>query len=54
MDVIKHLSGEEISKDPAPGGRLSRLATHILNQRRHALSLYLLEDFSTELISVLK
>ncbi|KNA16145.1 hypothetical protein SOVF_091810 [Spinacia oleracea] len=33
MDVIKHLSGEEISKDPAPGGRLSRLATHILNQR---------------------
>ncbi|XP_052184323.1 uncharacterized protein LOC127796292 isoform X2 [Diospyros lotus] len=35
VDILRHLSGEEISKNP-PGGskqRLSRLANHILNQR---------------------
>lgn len=36
VDVIKHLSGEEISKnltDRSSGARLSRLATHIISQR---------------------
>ncbi|GAV81162.1 LOW QUALITY PROTEIN: DNA_pol_E_B domain-containing protein, partial [Cephalotus follicularis] len=38
VDVIKQLSGEEISQnsaDGAPSGLISRLASHILNQRRH-------------------
>ncbi|XP_021746698.1 DNA polymerase alpha subunit B-like [Chenopodium quinoa] len=33
VDVIKHLGGEEISKNLTSGSRLSRLATHIINQR---------------------
>lgn len=40
VDVIKHLSGEEISRNLS-GDRLSRLATHIISQRRHVMaSLY--------------
>ncbi|CAO2829420.1 unnamed protein product [Amaranthus hypochondriacus] len=36
VDIIRHLSGEEISripKDGSSGDRLSRLATHIISQR---------------------
>ncbi|KAL9226298.1 hypothetical protein vseg_002128 [Gypsophila vaccaria] len=36
VDVIKHISGEEISRNPkagSSGDRLSRLATHIIRQR---------------------
>ncbi|OMO60411.1 DNA polymerase alpha/epsilon, subunit B [Corchorus capsularis] len=36
VDILKHLSGEEMSRHPmdgTPSDRLSRLATHILNQR---------------------
>lgn len=41
VDIIRHLSGEEISripKDGSSGDRLSRLATHIISQRRHVIN----------------
>uniref|UniRef100_A0A2N9FSS3 DNA polymerase alpha subunit B n=1 Tax=Fagus sylvatica TaxID=28930 RepID=A0A2N9FSS3_FAGSY len=37
VDILKHLSGEEMSRNPAdgtPSDRMSRLANHILSQRR--------------------
>ncbi|XP_050276321.1 uncharacterized protein LOC126718252 [Quercus robur] len=37
VDILKHLSGEEMSRNPADGtpiDRMSRLANHILSQRR--------------------
>lgn len=43
MDILKHLSAEEtsrISKDGTPSDRMSRLANHILGQRRHVLIIY--------------
>jgi DNA polymerase alpha subunit B len=36
VDVLKQLSGEEMSKNPSgvPTDRMSRLASHLLRQRR--------------------
>uniref|UniRef100_A0A0D9XY55 DNA polymerase alpha subunit B n=1 Tax=Leersia perrieri TaxID=77586 RepID=A0A0D9XY55_9ORYZ len=38
VDILKHLSGEEISRKPSggkPGDRIGRLATHILKQQSY-------------------
>lgn len=40
MDILRHLSGEELSRNLTKGtanDRLSTLASHILRQRRHVL-----------------
>ncbi|KAK6160354.1 hypothetical protein DH2020_003735 [Rehmannia glutinosa] len=41
VDILKHLSAEEICRNPQGGSkqRLTNLAKHILNQHRHVLSL---------------
>ena len=44
VDILKHLSGEEMSRhsmDGTPSDRLSRLDSHILSQRRYLLISYL-------------
>lgn len=46
VDILKHLSGEEISRNPkdgAPIDRMGRLAKHILGQRRHVKLITLFE-----------
>lgn len=41
VDILKQLSGEEISRNPLGGSkqRMSRLANHLLSQRRHVMSI---------------
>lgn len=43
VDVLKQLSGEEFSKNPSgvPTDRMSRLASHLLRQRRYTTLLKL-------------
>lgn len=40
VDILKHLSAEEICRNPQGGSkqRLTNLAKHILNQHRHVLT----------------
>jgi len=40
VDILKHLSGEEMSRNPTdgtPSDRMSRLANHFLCQQRHVV-----------------
>lgn len=49
VDILKHLSREEMSRNPADGtpiDRMSRLANHILSQRRYVILLCLFRNFS--------
>ena len=49
MDVLKHLSSEEISAnalDASPGDRLGRLARHVLAQQRCKTFAHLLQSLS--------
>ncbi|KAI7996113.1 DNA polymerase alpha subunit B [Camellia lanceoleosa] len=41
VDILKQLSGEEISRNPSGGSkqRMNRLANHLLSQHRHVLSI---------------
>lgn len=41
VDILKQLSGEEISRNPLGGSkqRMSRLANHLLSQCRHVMSI---------------
>ncbi|KAF6156904.1 hypothetical protein GIB67_000444 [Kingdonia uniflora] len=55
LDVLKHLSSEEISRIPTDGtrDRMGRLATHVLKQRRHDVPLDLsLSPESLQITSV--
>ncbi|KAI7979590.1 hypothetical protein LOK49_Contig296G00001, partial [Camellia lanceoleosa] len=45
VDILKQLSGEEISRNPSGGSkqRMNRLANHLLSQRRHVFLILLME-----------
>lgn len=50
VDILKHLSGEEMSRNPKDGAitdRISRLANHILTQQRHVVVICLHRNLFT-------
>jgi DNA polymerase alpha subunit B len=43
VDILKNLSGEEMSRNPTDGtpiDRMSRLANHVLCQQRHVVVIF--------------
>ncbi|KAI7998198.1 hypothetical protein LOK49_LG10G00110 [Camellia lanceoleosa] len=54
VDILKQLSGEEISRNPSGGSkqRMNRLANHLLSQHRNVFNILLMEFFVLDIKEV--